>query len=53
MDWMEKRADATLQAIKVVRPAMDAFYASLSEEERAHLDSNSRRGQFWRWRERW
>ncbi len=53
MDLMEKRAEATLQAVKLVRPAMDAFYASLSEEQRARLDSNSGRGQFWRWRERW
>ncbi len=53
MDLMEKRAEATLQAIKLVRPAMDAFYESLSQEQRAKLDSSSGPGRFWRWRERW
>ncbi len=33
----EKRLDALLQAIKIVRPAMDAFYAGLTEEQKARL----------------
>jgi hypothetical protein len=53
MKLMENRADAMLQAIKLVRPAMEAFYTSLSDEQRARLDSSSGPGRFWRWRERW
>ncbi len=48
MEVMEKRADAMSQAIKTVRPAMEAFYATLSDEQKARLDSGS--GHFWRWR---
>jgi len=51
MEVMEKHADAMLQAIKTVRPAMDAFYATLSDEQKARLDSNTGRGRFWRWRD--
>ena len=53
MEVMEKRADAMLQAIKTVRPAMEAFYATLSDEQKAQLDSNTGRGRFWHWRHRW
>ena len=50
---MEKRVDAALQAIRTVRPALEAFYATLSDEQKARLDSNAGRGRFWRWRDRW
>jgi hypothetical protein len=50
---MEKRMDAALQAIRTVRPALEAFYATLSDEQKARLDSNAGRGRFWRWRDRW
>jgi hypothetical protein len=50
MEMMEKRADAMSQAIKTVRPAMEAFYATLSDEQKAQLDTGS--GRFWHWRER-
>jgi hypothetical protein len=50
MEVMEKHADAMLQAIKTVRPAMEAFYATLSDEQKTKLDSNTGRGRFWRWR---
>ena len=53
MEVMEKRADAMLQAIKTVRPAMEAFYATLSDEQKTRLDSNTGRGRFWRWRDHW
>jgi hypothetical protein len=53
METMEKRLDAMLQAVKTVRPALDAFYATLSDEQKTRLDSNSGRGRFWRWRDRW
>ncbi len=51
IEVMEKHADAMLQAIKTVRPAMEAFYATLSDEQKTKLDSNTGRGRFWRWRD--
>ncbi len=48
MEMMEKRADAMSQAIKTVRPAMEAFYTTLSDEQKARLDTGS--GRFWHWR---
>jgi hypothetical protein len=50
---MEKRMDTMLQAIRTMRPALEAFYATLSDEQKARLDSNVGRGRFWRWRDRW
>ena len=50
---MEKRMDTMLQAIKTMRPALEAFYATLSDEQKASLDSNYGRGRFGRWRDRW
>ena len=35
MEAMEKRLDAMSQAIKTVRPALEAFYATLSDEQKA------------------
>ncbi len=43
---MEKRIAAILRAVTLVRPAFDAFYASLSDEQKARLDAGPRR---WRW----
>lgn len=45
MQAMESRLEAMLQAIKTVRPAFDAFYASLSDQQKAQLYPRSR------WRE--
>ena len=53
MEAMEKRLDAMLQAVKTVRPALDAFYATLSDEQKADLNGGSGPGRFWRWRDRW
>lgn len=50
---MEKRMDTMLQAIKTMRPALEAFYATLSDEQKVKLDSNYGRGRFGRWRDRW
>ena len=41
MEAMEKHMDAMLQSVKTVRPALEAFYATLSDEQKARLDSNS------------
>jgi hypothetical protein len=48
MEFMERRMEAMLQSVKTVRPAFDAFYATLSDEQKARLDSPSDRGRFWR-----
>ncbi len=50
---MEKRMDAMLQAVRTVRPALEALYATLSDEQKARLDANAYRGRFWHWRDRW
>jgi len=34
---MTSRLDATLQAVRTVRPALEAFYNSLSDEQKAHF----------------
>jgi hypothetical protein len=51
MEAMEKRMDAMLQAVRTVRPALEAFYATLSDEQRARLNSNAGPGRHWRWRD--
>ena len=48
----EKRLDAMLQAVRTVRPTLEALYATLSEEQKARLNANSHRGRFWYWRDR-
>lgn len=48
MEFMEKRMEAMLQSVKTVRPAFEAFYATLSDQQKARLDSPSDRGRFWR-----
>lgn len=54
MDVMEKRMEAMLQAIKTVRPAMDDFYNSLSDEQKTRLTAGGPdSGRFWRWRHGW
>lgn len=52
-DAMEKRMDTMLQALRTMRPALEAFYASLSDEQKGRVDSSYVRGRFWRWRDRW
>ena len=52
MQAMEKRLDTMSAAVKTTRPALEAFYATLSDDQKAKLDSSSGRGRFWRWRDR-
>jgi hypothetical protein len=50
---MEKRTEASLQAIKLVRPAFDAFYASLDADQKARFDGLGPRRWGWdNWRRR-
>jgi hypothetical protein len=53
MDVMEKRAEAMLTAVKTVRPALEGFYATLTDEQKARLNSNTGPRRFWHWREGW
>ena len=48
MAAMEKRLDAMLQAVKTIRPALEAFYATLNDEQKALLDTPLGRMRFWR-----
>jgi hypothetical protein len=49
---MEKRTEAMLTAVKTVRPAFDAFYASLDDAQKARLDAAGPRRWGWqRWRD--
>ncbi len=53
MEAMEKRLEAMLGAVKTVRPAFEAFYATLSDEQKASLNVSSGPRWFWRWRGHW
>lgn len=53
MEAMEKRMEAMLAATNAIRPALDAFYASLTDEQKAQLDQGTGRQRFWRWRDHW
>ncbi len=51
LEVMEKRMEAMLSAIKTVRPAFDAFYATLTDEQKARLNSAGPRRWGWHgWR---
>jgi hypothetical protein len=51
LELMEKRLDAMQQAIKTVRPAFDAFYATLNDEQKARINTNGPR--HWGWHGWW
>ena len=49
----ETRMEAMLQAVKTVRPAFDAFYGSLDNDQKARLDAAGPRRWGWQgWRDR-
>jgi hypothetical protein len=49
LELMEKRLDAMLQAVKTVRPAFDAFYATLTDDQKSALNKAGPRHWGWRW----
>jgi LTXXQ motif family protein len=51
LELMEKRLDAMQQAIKTVRPAFDAFYATLNDEQKARVNASGPRR--WGWHGWW
>lgn len=51
LEVMEKRLESMLTAIKTVRPAFDAFYATLNDEQKARINAGGPRHWGWRgWR---
>ena len=53
LELMEKRLDVMLQAVRTVRPAFDAFFATLTGEQKAALNRAGPRQWGWRtWRDR-
>lgn len=51
LELMEKRLDAMQQAIKTVRPAFDAFYATLNDDQKARINTGGPRR--WGWHGWW
>jgi hypothetical protein len=49
LEMMEKRIDSALQAVKAVRPALDAFYGALDERQKARVDELGPKRQGWLW----
>jgi LTXXQ motif family protein len=48
MALMEKRLEASLQVVRTVRPAFEAFYVTLDEQQKAKLDATGPRAWGWR-----
>src|SRR5690606_16345298 len=53
MAAMEKRMETMRRAIKTLRRALVAFYASLTDERKARLETDRGPRGHWRWRDRW
>jgi hypothetical protein len=57
LEAIQARLDAVLRAVRTLRPALDAFYDSLSDEQKARFNAMTseprRRGRMERWRDRW
>ena len=45
LEFMEKRTEAMLTALKTIRPAFDAFFATLTDEQKAQFDAIGPRGR--------
>ena len=48
-EMMEKRIETAAQAVKTVRPAFDAFYASLDDQQKAKVDGLGPKRSGWLW----
>lgn len=53
LEIMETRMAAMMTAITTIRPALDAFYATLTDAQKARIDSRSDRWRFWHMRRAW
>ena len=47
LETIEKRLDAMLTAIRIARPAFDAFYATLNDEQKARINTGG--SSRWGW----
>ena len=52
MAAMEGRLETMLAAVKAVRPALEALYATLTDEQKVRLDRSAMSGRLWGWRNR-
>lgn len=46
---MEKRVAGLLEALKIIRPTFEKFYASLDSQQKARLDALGPGRHGWRW----
>jgi hypothetical protein len=53
LELAEKRVEARLQAIRIMRPPLEAFYRLLSDEQKVRWSLGIRDGWRGAWRERW
>ena len=56
LELMEKRMNAMLEALKVVRPAFAEFYNSLDADQQSRLNTAGPRRWGWQgqgWRQQW
>ena len=49
LEMMDNRLETMSQAVKTLRPAFDAFYASLDRQQQQRLDVFGPRHRSWRW----
>jgi hypothetical protein len=49
LDMMGKRLDAVTQAFQAIRPAYEAFYATLDAGQKARMDGLGPQRRGWRW----
>ena len=49
LELMEQRLDAMLQGVKTVRPAFEAFYMTLTDDQKRALNRIGPRRWGWRW----
>jgi LTXXQ motif family protein len=49
LEMMDSRLETMSQAVKTLRPAFDAFYASLDSQQQQRLDVFGPRHRSWRW----
>jgi hypothetical protein len=49
LEMIDNRLEILSQAVKSLRPAFDAFYASLDHQQQQRLDVFGPRHRSWRW----
>ena len=49
LEIVDRRLDAMSQAVKTLRPAFEAFYAALDDQQKQRLDVFGPKHHGWRW----